>query len=279
MKIEKIWAACFSPTGGTKTIVQLLAGELADRLQIPMCTIDFTDPGARQEEYCFGETDLFILGMPVYAGRIPNKILPDVDRMFSGKDTPTIPVSVFGNRSYDDALMEEKLLLERHGFQVIAAAAAVSRHVFSAKIAAGRPDQQDQKELRIFAGQVAEKIRLGEKGVLQETEKNVYVKGNNPVGAYYTPLGIDGQPARFLKAKPIVDKEKCTQCGLCAKVCPMGSILPEDGARTEGICIKCQACIQKCPVQARKMLDEAFLSHVKMLEEHYTKRASNAFFW
>lgn len=279
MKIENIRAACFSPTGGTKTLVQFLAEELAARLQIPVEIIDFTRPGTRQETHNFGKTDLFILGMPVYAGRIPNKILPDVDRIFTGEDTLAIPVSVFGNRNYDDALMEEKLLLEKHGFQVIAAAAMVSRHVFSTKLAADRPDQQDWDELCVFIDQVAKKIRLWEEDGLQETEKKICVQGHDPVGAYYTPLDTEGKPARFLKAKPVVDEKRCTQCGLCAEVCPMGSIPVEDGTRTDGICIKCQACIQKCPMQARRMEDAALLSHIQMLEEHYTRRASNAFFW
>ena len=53
----------------------------------------------------------------------------------------------------------------------------------------------------------------------------------------------------------------------------MGSISLEDPAQVTGICIKCQACIKKCPTGAKYFDDPAFLSHVAMLEENYTRRA------
>lgn len=272
MKIKKIWAASFSPTGGTERIVSLLAEELSERLRIPVEKIAYTLPTEREKMYTFAGDDLLILGTPVYAGRIPNKILPDVDKSFEGKGTPAVAVSVFGNRNYDDGLMELSLLLERHGFCVAAAAAAVSRHAFSDRVGTGRPDTEDMQALRTFAEKVAEKIQM------ISSVDALQITGHNPVGPYYTPLRADGQPAKFLKAKPLTDKERCTGCGACAQVCPMGSISPEDTSSVSGICIKCQACIRACPAQAKYFADEDFLSHVKMLEENYTRRAENAFF-
>ncbi|WP_308592046.1 4Fe-4S dicluster domain-containing protein [uncultured Megasphaera sp.] len=95
---------------------------------------------------------------------------------------------------------------------------------------------------------------------------------------YYIPKGLDGQPAKFLKAKPKTDKEKCISCGLCARQCPMGSIDAEDTSQVTGICIKCQRCVRNCPKGAKYFDDPAFLSHVKMLERDYTGRAENKIF-
>ena len=75
-----------------------------------------------------------------------------------------------------------------------------------------------------------------------------------------------------------IDQDKCSGCGLCAQVCPMGSIDPADPAQVSGICIKCQACIHKCPAGAKYFDDPAFLSHVAMLEQNYTRPAQPAFF-
>ena len=94
------------------------------------------------------------------------------------------------------------------------------------------------------------------------------------IGPYYTPLKVDGTPARFLKAKPQTDQDKCTHCGLCVRACPMGSI-DESTMEAAGVCIKCQACVRRCPQGAKYFTDGDFLSHVAMLEQNYSKRAEN----
>lgn len=115
-------------------------------------------------------------------------------------------------------------------------------------------------------------------GSTEEKFSELAVMGNDPVGNYYTPLKEDGTPARFLKAKPVTDLSRCTGCGLCAEICPMNSIDAEDYS-VSGICIKCHACIRNCPAHAKSITDEQFLSHVKMLEKNYSRRAENCFFY
>lgn len=296
MKIERIWAVYFSPTGGTKKVVTTLAKDLAQELQKEMQELDLTKPENREKVYPFSEKDLVIVGTPVYAGRVPNKLLPDLEKCLEGNDAAAIPVSVYGNRSFGDALMELKLLLQEKGFRPVGAAAVVSRHAFSDKLAAGRPDEEDMEEMHTFAKNVAAILRgktqhidAGAKAGAdveadRMTESNaaasdgVSVPGNQPVGAYYIPLQEDGTPAKFLKAKPITNIEKCRQCGICAAACPMGSIDVSDAAQVTGVCIKCQACVRICPQHAKHFTDEQFLSHVRMLEKNYTRRAENYFF-
>ena len=81
-----------------------------------------------------------------------------------------------------------------------------------------------------------------------------------------------------MKAKPVTDPASCTRCGLCAAVCPMGSIPREEPTECTGICIKCQGCIRECPAGAKYFADAAFCSHRAMLEQTYAKRRENEFF-
>ncbi len=273
MKIKKIWAISFSPTGNTKKIVRQIADIIGAELEKSVHEIDFTLPQNRQDVHHFSEDELVIFGTPVYAGRIPNKILSYVEESFIGNQTMAVPVCVFGNRNFDDALMELRNILGEHGFHAIAAAAVASRHAFSEKIATGRPDVADEGEIIAFAKDIANQLQNAEK-----MPQVVAVPGNNPVAAYYTPLGLDGEPVKFLKAKPITNEQLCNRCGLCAGVCPMGSINISNPITVEGVCIKCQACVNSCPLKAKHFEDEAFLSHVKMLEGNYTGRAPNQFF-
>ncbi len=273
MKFKTVWAVYFSPVGNTKKIVSHIANGLGKELNIPVKKCSFTFPSNREKIHQFGKEDLVVFGTPTYAGRVPNKILPYIQTGFEGDNTAFIPIAVFGNRSADDCLMELRNELELKGFNAIAGAAIANRHVFSEKIAYGRPDDKDYSDMDKFVHNIAEKLEQCEE--LPHLENLV---GRNPVGPYYTPLGIDGQPAKFLRAKPLTDMNKCTNCGICVRVCPVGSISKENVAEVPGICIKCQACVHLCPEDAKYFDDEAFLSHIKMLEENYTRRAESLFF-
>ncbi len=57
-----------------------------------------------------------------------------------------------------------------------------------------------------------------------------------------------------------IAKEKCTQCGLCARDCPVLVINMDEGypgmtAEKAADCIKCQHCLAICPTAALSILD------------------------
>jgi ferredoxin/flavodoxin len=288
--ISRVYAVYFSPAGSTGAVAEHIAGTIAGKCNLPCKVIDFTLPKMRKEQYSFDENDLVIFGMPTYAGRIPNKALPFVHTLFEGNGALAVSLVTFGNRSFDSSLTELTQELSTRGFRVVAAGAWVCRHVFSHKIAAGRPDALDRAEMDVFADEVFRRLTSLDadggrrsktldvdrgqcsKESAEEEWKSPVIRGGEPVAPYYIPKGEDGEPAKFLKAKPLTDTAKCTNCGICAEVCPMGSVSKENYADVPGICIKCQACVLKCPEGAKYWDDAAFLSHVRMLENNYTDR-------
>lgn len=267
MKICRVCALYFSPTGGTKALALGCAQTLARLLEVPLEQVDLTLPEARREVRSFGPETLLAAAFPVYAGRLPNKLLPELSEKLRGADTPAVALCAFGNRSPGQAVEELTGLLEQNGFQPAGAAAYVSRHAFSHKIGAGRPDQRDFAQLEEFSVKIAEKVRSQDKLAPLPVSRE-------PLGPYYTPLKEDGTPARFLKARPLTDPQKCRSCGLCPRVCPMGSI-DRESFLAQGLCIKCQACVRKCPAGAKYFDDPDFLSHVAMLERDYKNPAKN----
>lgn len=272
MEIGKIQAVYYSATGTTEKVVTAVAKALACRLGKPLETVNISTPSERERELPFTASDLLVVGTPTYAGRIPNKMLPYFQTKLTGNGALAVPVVLFGNRSFDNSLAELCAELEAHGFHTVAAAAFVGQHAFAPRLASGRPDGEDIAQAERFAEKIAEKVQA-----LTGTSSPVQVPGD-PAAPYYTPMGMDGQPAKFLKAKPLTDLDKCTKCGVCAAVCPMGSIDPADVSSVPGICIKCQACVVKCPTGAKFFNDPAFLSHKAMLEANYTRRAEVGLF-
>ena len=84
---------------------------------------------------------------------------------------------------------------------------------------------------------------------------------------YTSPRDRHGEPIKdFLKAKPVTDSDKCVKCGLCARLCPMAAIDPNDVSSVVGKCIKCCACVKKCPKGAKYFDHEGYLYHQHELE-------------
>lgn len=271
MKVKRVFAVYFSPTGTTRTIVIHVAKKIARTLNIPMKKWDFTLPVQRKEIPMSGMTDLFILGLPVYAGRLPNLMLQYVSS-FAGHGALAIPIVLFGNRSYGNALIELRDSLENTGFHTIAAAAFVGQHAFSCQLGKGRPDSDDLKSANLFAAKILSQIKnVPASGPMQPV--SVPGKGAPDYEGYYQPLGQDGETVHLLKVKPVTTKD-CIRCKRCAGVCPLGSIDPEDTGRVHGICMKCNACIKVCPVKAKQFTDPDYLSHLQHLESTYTSRSA-----
>ena len=274
MERKKVWAVYFSATDTTKKTVLTIADEAARLLGAEREDYDFTLPGMRENGFAAGKDDLVIFGTPVYAGRVPNVLLKYLATI-QGNGALAVPVVLFGNRNFDDGLIELRDILENTGFHTVAAAAFVGEHSFSKTLAAGRPDADDMKEALAFAGKVAEKVKGLPKG---EAPAPVEVEGvPHPYRGYYQPRDRKGVSIDIRKVKSLVS-DACDDCKICADVCPMGSISHENVREYTGICIKCGACIKKCPKQARYYEDEGYLYHQHELAEGYTRRAAISLF-
>lgn len=218
----------FSATGTTQKIVQEIG--------------QVFDAGSRQRDLLrepldgpttVGADSLAIVGMPVYGGRIPAHCA-DMLKNLKGTNSPAIAVVVYGNRDYDDALLELRDILRDNGFLVFAAGAFVARHSMLPRVAETRPDQSDLRAIAEFSRQCGAKLKR-----MTGEEEAVPVKGEFP---YKQAVGV---PLR-----PSADK-RCTACGVCANVCPTAAISKEaPPSRDKKRCISCAACVTVCPERA-----------------------------
>lgn len=243
----------FSPTHSSKKIARAVAAVMARNMGKAAVEHDLTFPDGRTERLACEADDTLLLAFPVYAGRVP-RVLMDFLAALTGKGGAAVPVAVYGNRHYDDALLEAVDILQRQGFAVPAAAAFVAEHSLTARVGAGRPDAQDMAVVQSFAEDAAA-------AVLSACCTRVAVPGKRPYR--------DVPPAADLRPQTA---ENCTQCMLCATGCPMQVISFDDAAKISQGCIRCCACVRACPEGAKSFDQEPVLNIVNMLEKNCMNR-------
>ena len=231
MHINHTYSLFFSATFTTQTTMR----SIAEGLGLETKENNLLDHPL-DNDVCLAADDLLIAGMPVYAGRIP-PIAADSLRHYKGSGTPAIIAAVYGNRHYDDALLEIADILSENGFQMIAAGAFIAEHCIFPKVAAGRPNADDLAFARRF-GETCRRI-------LDSAESTTAIPAVSIPGK--RPYKIPGN----IPICPSGNKD-CAGCGECAAECPVNAIDPENPKNTNtGRCIRCGRCIAICPTHAR----------------------------
>jgi ferredoxin len=257
--INSVKLVYFSPTRTTKKVLQGIAQAL------DVATVEHHDlslPNAKVP-LCTGMKDvLTIIGAPVYGGRIPTEAQGRL-RLLSGGHTMAVIVVVYGNREYEDALLELTNLAEGAGFKPIAGGAFIGEHSFSteaAPIANGRPDTKDIEKALEFGRKIQEKVRTIHK---LDDISALSVPGKFPYQ----------EQKRAAKTIPVTRATLCTQCEKCTRICPTAAVTVSDGVTTDpDICILCCACVRNCPSGARVFADARIKETAEWLSKNCRER-------
>ena len=232
MNINKVYSVYYSATGTTQKIASFLGETIAKKLNIPLEKYNYSLPKRREKILEFKENELIICASPTYAGRVPNVMLPFLKNNIKGNGALAVPVVLFGNRNFDDSLIELRNILEDNGFRTIAGGGFIGEHAFSYTLGANRPDEKDMAIALDFAEKIADKII----NLTEIPKEPIKVRGNEPLRPYYMPRDRHEHAIDILKVKPKVDVPKCTDCKICAYVCPMASIDFNDVTKYVNIC-------------------------------------------
>lgn len=246
----------FSASGTTKSVISTLYEGLE---HVEKKEYDLLRQPPKQSMIVAADTPA-IFAVPVYSGRVP-ALCADMLKQFKGTNTPAVAIVVYGNRDYDDALLELTDILKANDFVIVAAAAFIAQHSIFPAVAEGRPDKKDKEIIKEFG-------RKCNKAFTEFTGKeNIVIKGNTPYRkAASIPLNPSGD-------------SKCNACGACVKVCPTNAIAMDSPRKTDkSRCISCTACIAVCPQNARKFHGPLYaIAERKFSQKNMTRKEPELF--
>jgi ferredoxin len=211
---------------------------------------DLTLPAGREKNFILEKDELLLLASPVYGGRLPTIVKDAFGRLTAGR-RPVAPIVVFGNRAYEDALLELYDLCVSKGYDVVGAGAFVGEHSYSHVMGRNRPDPADDEKARCF-GLALRQTLLGDASL---DDRRLLIKGHRPYRKYMTKPPFVPTTTR-----------KCANCLFCVKNCPVGAFQDGDPRKiNEDKCILCAACIKLCPEGAKTIGDDDFLDDLAIM--------------
>lgn len=203
----------------------------------------------------FEPEDVVIVAAPVYSGRLPEPAVNTIKRL-RGKGAFAIAMVVYGNRDYDDALLEMVDLLKNSNFNIIGAGAFIGQHSIFPKVGTNRPDKSDIVTLSEFGKACRDRLDSG------APFKDIDVEGHFP---YKKPGSVPLHPK--------CNSNKCKRCSTCADKCPVGAINRDNPIETDTTkCISCGRCIYVCTRKARDYYGIKYAMIGKVFVSAYSKR-------
>lgn len=253
--MSSVYEIIFSPTHRS----QAAADRIASHLLLEGEEIQKSDL-CIQKEFSIhpGPEDIAVITVPSYGGRVPAAAAERLSRLKADR-TPAVLAVTFGNRAFEDTLIELRDLSVQCGFSVMAACALVASHNIMQEYGRGRPDAEDLRETDQFAQRVLAKRCSG---IQSEPE----LPGNRPYKEWHG------------SRMTISVNASCISCGICASACPVSAISKNGLSTDPDICIGCMRCVQDCPVHARNLDPDAVKKMTEKMREACSSRKNNSYY-
>lgn len=249
-----VYCLFFSATTNTKRLALAAAQAVNEDFR----AIDLTDRQTQLPELARG--DFLVVAAPVYGGRIPQPMAQKLAQL-QGNGVCAVTLVTYGNRAFEDALLEINTVLNQAHVTVLGSGAFVATHSLATHIAEGRPTDADLEQAAHLARHAARKMADG-------VRANVRVPGQYP----YRNI----PETRFA---PTVDPNDCDKCGICVRACPTGAIDPSDTSKVDlNLCIDCMRCVHCCPNGLRAMPEAVLKAVAERLAPIATIHRDNSVF-
>ena len=242
-----------SPAGSTRRVAEVIETTL-NNLTVPCVTADIGTAKGRESAaravQNMDESACLFVGSPVYVNHAVPPVTAFIADLPAGTRAAAVPFVTWGGASSGLALNDMGRALSDKGMRLIGAAKVMGLHSMmwrsQSPVGEGRPNDEDDRLVRQLVETVIQRMCAGGSG------KNM-------------PLAdLDYQPAAFReelasatleKAKGhmprrVVHEDRCTECGICAEVCPTDAVEFSPFPTFNDRCIFCFNCVRECPEDA-----------------------------
>ena len=230
----------FSGTGNSKYIVDYLGNKLKENNHnVKIYNIE-------QNPIIPIDTDLLVIGGPIYAGNVPEKLIRWVLRNVPESSANSIVYSTSAgliNAQGVDSLAKK---LSKKGYNVLAKETyLMPRNFYFGKYPKNTKDEVDKmlEDVNKQLDELVDKICLD---TLSSKEfENKGVLGKDLLAETFSVM------SRFMGKSFSVD-DNCIKCGICIKNCPENNINfgKDKNIKFSNKCMLCCRCIHNCPKNA-----------------------------
>ena len=218
----------FSPSGGTEQVAEVICKQWSREIE----KIDLCNPNEDFAKYNIDKDALVLIAVPCYNGRMPQVAKERMSKI-KGNGAKCAVLCVYGNRAYEDTLVELEDVANDCGFTVIAGVAAIAEHSIYLYCGIGRPNYSDENRLKEIARDIFGKFN-------KNIDTKPEIKGNRP---YKKLSKFSIVPNKVYKT--------CDKCGVCVEDCPVQAIDSVTLKSDPDKCISCMRCVYHCPKESR----------------------------
>lgn len=238
-----------SPAGTTGHVARVIreritaigdSATLCDLGRVPIALSVLTQLETTKESPCL------YISSPVYAGHAVPPVMSFIHRLPSVENGCAVPFVTWGGVSSGVALETMGSALCQKGYSILGAAKVVASHslfwVYDEAPGRGHPDRNDDRMIAAIVDQVTGRLDSGDTGGI---DISTLAYQPSALRQEMASMSLEKAKSHFPVRK--VFESRCTECGICADLCPVNAISLSPFPRFGQSCIQCCNCVRLCP--------------------------------
>lgn len=264
--LQKAAVVYCSPGGSTRHVAQVVEKKLEHAgMTIVSADLGKGDDGSSVISELGNEKICLFIGSPVYVNHPVPPVMRFIADLPENAEVYAVPFITWGGASSGIALYDMGKALMDKGIPLVGAGKVLALHSMMWRcenpLGEDHPDEEDDRLIGELVSGVLEKTAIGSPETLPLIDL-----AYQPEKVHAEMEKITLETAKGHMPKKEISEELCTECGVCAEICPVQAIILSPYPEFSENCICCFQCVRNCP-------EEAVIADLTPAEERIRIRA------